>query len=95
VSKEVLEVIWQTITRDVERFSDTAGIGPVNSKRWTRVDETLEELAVMLVEDVFTSEAESLTALTEGIWQDIHDRMIEWALSTETARVERRMGVAS
>jgi hypothetical protein len=95
VSEETLEVVWRTITRDVQRFSDTADIGTVNSKRWERIQGKLEELAAMLVDEVPEHETESLVTMTEGIWKDIHDRMIGWALSIETARVERQTGAAS
>ena len=95
VSAPALEGIWRTITRDVERYSDTAGIATTNSKRWMRIDDTLEELAAMLVDEVFESETDSLVRMMERIWEDIHDRMIEWALSIEAARAERRKGAAA
>lgn len=88
-----LETIWRTITRDVERFTmpdESWDIATVNSKRWTTINEELEDLAAMLVDEVRASEIDSLTTLTEGIWTEIHDRMLAWAETIEADRTARR-----
>lgn len=68
-----------------------AGLIPCN--------ETLEELAAMLVEVVTDherdSELESLTRLTEGIWEQIELRTLAWAEAVEAARDARQTGAAA
>lgn len=87
--------IWSVIMRDVERFTMPDGsfdIGTVNSKRWETINDTLEDLAGMLVSEVHENhgELDSLTAATEAIWDNIRDHLIEWAVDIETRREERR-----
>ena len=90
------EIIWRTITRDVARFQGEASISTVNSKRWTKIDGTLEELAAMLVEEVSdrtrdgetTSDVDALTVATQDIWRYIETRLIDWATEVE-ARSKR------
>ena len=101
--RERLAIIWQTITRDVERFAGESNISGVNSKRWLRIDETLGEFAAMLVDEVddtiraadLSSEMFTLTLATEDIWQYIETRLLDWAVEIETARSERRKVAAA
>jgi hypothetical protein len=103
--RERLEIIWRTITRDVQRFVDESGIGTVNSKRWVRIDRTLEELAAMLVDEVSEwsyatgedefNEVGELSFVTEEIWRFIETKLIDYALDVEARRAARRSGAAA
>lgn len=91
--RERLETIWRTITRDVQRFTmpdESWDIGTVNSKRWTTINDELEDLAAMLVDEVHERDLDSLTTLTEGIWTEIHDRLLAWAETIEAERAARK-----
>lgn len=98
-ARQLLEERWKTITRDVQRFANEGGLSTVNSKRWIKVDDTLEEFAAMLVDEIDADEGEedhdSLASLTEGIWTEIHDRMLAWAERVEARRDERRKVAAA
>ncbi len=45
--------------RDVQRFQGEAGISQANSKRYDRIQDTLEELAGMLVSEMWDTEMDS------------------------------------
>lgn len=89
--RQRFEIIWKTITRDVARFQGESGLSTVNSKRWTKIDDTLEELAAMLVEEVSDREregetrtdADALLVATEDIWRYIESRLIDFAMHVE------------
>lgn len=86
---------WAVLMRDVQRFEGEASISVVNSPRWNAINETLEELAAMLVEEISDSESDSLTPVTEGIWDEIRDRLIAWAVTIEQERDRRRQTIAA
>lgn len=88
---ELLEERWKVITRDVARFKNESDISGVNSRRWRRIDDTLDELAAMLVGEVNGNETDSLTAATEGIWAEIELRLLAWAEQTEEQRAMRQV----
>lgn len=93
-----LEIIWNTITRDAMRSRTSPDIGVVNSKRYLRIDRTLEELAAMLangVSDNFDpatdySESGELAIAIEDIWTFIEKSLIDWAGEIEKVRAARR-----
>lgn len=97
-TREELEIVWKTITRDVRRFEGEAGISTVNSERWTTVDEALGELAAFLVDEVSdymapgeqSTEAGELIVLTQDIWEVIEKMTIDWAIRIEAARDAER-----
>ncbi len=60
----------------------------MNSKRWRRIDDTLDELAAMLVHEVHDNETDSLTAVTEDIWREIETRLLDWADMIEAGRAK-------
>jgi hypothetical protein len=93
--RERLEIIWRTITRDVVHFEGEVAVASVNSKRWNRIDRTLEELAAMLVDEVAEHERDSLTAATWDIWRYIEARLVDWAAGIEAARAAARQARAS
>lgn len=95
-TRDELEIVWSTITRDVRRFSGEYGLSNVNSKRWTKIDDTMQELAGLLVEEFDGHAGEpDLVQVTETIWQDIHDKLLAWAEAVEIARDEHRKAAAA
>lgn len=93
--RERLKIVWDTITRDVER--DGYEMAGRNSKRWQRIDDMLTELAAMLVHEIDTAmrPEEDLSATTEAIWQEIESRLLIWADNVETERSRRREAAAA
>jgi hypothetical protein len=95
--RERLEIIWNTITRDAARSRTSPDFGVVNSKRYLRIDRTLEELAAMLVNgisdrlvkdgpDDVVSETDCLLTVTEDIWKYIETCLINFAVEVEALR---------
>ena len=41
--RDLLQERWTTMTRDVQRFENESDISGVNSRRWRRIDDTLDE----------------------------------------------------
>lgn len=85
---------WHMLMTDSARFAGEDGIGQVNSKRWTKIQRTLEELAGRMVDEVhpseFDGEAASLQVLTQNIWHEIGRQIIEWAETIEAERASRQ-----
>jgi len=81
------------------RFKNESGISADNSKRFYRINETLEDLAALLVDEVYEDEFDNgqhtgLQTVTEDIWKDNKERLISWAERTEEARDARRQQMA-
>ncbi len=89
VSRDILEDRWKLLMRGVTRFQGEAAITATNSKRWQRVNDTLEELGAMLVDEVLDHEVDVLLELIEGIWEEIERRMLDWAVAVDAARAAR------
>lgn len=95
-NRELIEVRMDTLTRDVERFKDEMAVATVNSKRWRRLHDTLEELAGMLIaETINQEEIDQLDAFLDRMWSLIERELVEWATGIEDAREARRAGVAA
>lgn len=91
--RELLEERWSVLTRNVVRFKGEDEISGVNSRRYRRIDETLDELAAMLVHEVHDNETDSLTAVTDGIWVEIESRLLAWAEMIEEGRDKYRASI--
>jgi hypothetical protein len=97
ITREILEERWRAATSDVARFAGERGISTVNSKRYLRLQGTIEELATLLVQEVYgerlvpdePSEAERLDSLWCDLETILSDRMIAWALELEAHRAVR------
>jgi hypothetical protein len=70
--------------RDVTRFANQLGVSSVPSKRWGRIQGTLEEITAMLIEEAGEDEADTLRVATENIWRDIRRDLVQWAVAVET-----------
>lgn len=89
-----LDLIWRTITRDVQRLDGEAGLAGINSERWTTIDDKLTELGAMLIDELRDgddySETAELQVATDDIWTFIERRLIEFALEVEASRTLHR-----
>lgn len=91
----IIEERWSCVTRDVRRIDDSRYPSPVNSERWDRVTDGLEEIATWLVGEVLgEDEEERLEATMTDLWNEIENRLIAFAESTEMARSRRLSSVA-
>lgn len=88
--RELLEERWKVLMRDVQRVPGEYDISTVNSRRFRLIDDTLDELAGMLVDEVNGDEMDTLTGTTEYIWTVIRQRLLTWAEQTEEQRAARR-----
>ena len=98
IASTVIEERWRSALRDVERFAGERGISTINSKRYYRANDALEELAAFLVDEVTPGEADAsdgLQELMDRLWDEIHDRMTAWAERVEQRRTTRRKVVAA
>ncbi len=87
--RELLEERWTVLMTDTQRFKDEHGISTVNSKRYRRIADTIEELGVLLAGETMGNEAESLQYLVAGdIMDTIHDRLVAWAEMVEASRAD-------
>ena len=92
-SRELLLERYDVLMTDVVRFKDEGGTTAVNSKLWTRINDTLEQTASRLVGEVHENELDSLTHTTERIWDVIQDELLTWAEMIEKGRAEYRQKV--
>jgi hypothetical protein len=92
-ARRLLEERWRVAMFDVQRFAGEAGLSSVNSKRYYRIQRTLEELAAILVDGVNDHEYDNahggLVSVTEGIWDAIREQLLDWATVIEAQRSER------
>src|SRR5688572_2073252 len=89
--RTVFEDRWQLLMRDVARFKNESAPSQVPSKRFYKIDRTLEELATLLVDEINgDAEEESLTRVTEAIWYEIEERLIAWAIVIHAGRERYR-----
>lgn len=94
--RDELAVRWHMNMTRAARYADDYRICCNNSKRFDRINDTLEEMAVRMVDETMDDEEYwSLTPLTEGIWQVIEERITAWAIGIEEARAERQKERAS
>ncbi len=95
VSREVLKERWDMLLKDVERTRGKDGItlDPVNSKRYYRISNALEEMATLLAggELVGSNEEEALDTLMDGVvWPFLEETLIAWGESLEQGRATYR-----
>ncbi len=93
--RELLEERWSVLLRDVERLKGETAISAANSKRYYRINDTLEELGAMLVDEVNDNELDALQAAITDTWANARERLLAWAETTEQQRAERRAQMAA
>ena len=84
---ELLDERWNVLTKDVIR-TGTGGLSTANGYRQTVVSDMLEEIAALLVGGVFETELDSLSDAIDGIWEQIQDRLVDWAVAIDANRIE-------
>jgi uncharacterized protein YjcR len=96
ITRDELQIRWGMLMRRVRRYENGGEIAQDNSKAWYRIQETLEEFAGMLVDEVDAEEvATSLREATERIWDVIRLELVNWAEQTESERAARRATIAA
>lgn len=91
---ELLEYRWQVIATDVQQFANERDISAVNSKLIRRLDDTLTTIVARMVDDgIHGDESDELLGFIDRLHGIVHDEVLTWAESIETARLERRRAV--
>jgi hypothetical protein len=90
--RRLLEERWRVLMLRPVRFAGEARISADNSKRYLRIQETLEELATLLVDEVGDDDLDGLRQVTEQIWEHIESSLIDWAASLEAEEAAFRSG---
>jgi hypothetical protein len=79
---------WRMVCQDVARFGGESELAPINSERWQRVNDTLEEMAVLLVGSVQNEEERiRLDAALQAIWTQLETQLLQFAELTEKSRL--------
>jgi thiamine pyrophosphate-dependent acetolactate synthase large subunit-like protein len=91
ITRDELQIRWGMLMRRVRRYENGGEIAQDNSKAWYRIQETLEEFAGMLVDEVDAEEvATGLREATERIWDVIRLELVNWAEQTQSERAARQ-----
>lgn len=77
VTRDVLKERWDAALLEAYRDED-GSLGVEPNERFARVNEALDELAVLLVRDVAPGDVDEVV---QGIWDDIERRLFDWAES--------------
>jgi hypothetical protein len=91
----IIEARWRMATTDVQRFANEAYPSSVNSKRMTELMETVEELALRLVDDAGEADGQSFEAVWVDLAELIHARLTAWAVQRELEDLEGRKVAAA
>ena len=85
----VFEERWSQLLQDVERYRAREGyiaLNTVNSKRYYRINNTLDELAWRLLGELSEPEVDALLPVTEAIWDEIKQQLVAFALEVHAIR---------
>ncbi len=89
----VFEDRWSQLLQDVERYRTREGyiaLNTVNSKRYYRINKTLDELAWRLLGELSDPEVDALLPVTEAIWDEIKQRLVSFAMDVHATRERYR-----